>query len=50
MDAGEILLRRGLLDDNELQRSREQQTNGSSIVDVAVDMGYVNEEAALRDC
>ena len=48
MDVGEILLRRGLVDDRQLERSREQQTNGSSIVDVAVELGFVSEEAALR--
>jgi general secretion pathway protein E/type IV pilus assembly protein PilB len=48
MEAGEILLRRGLLDDLQLQRSRDHQSNGSSVVDVAVELGFVSEEAALR--
>ncbi len=48
MEAGEILLRRGLLDDPQLQRSREQQTSETSVVDAAVTLGFVSEEAALR--
>lgn len=48
MEAGEILLRRGLIDDQQLARSREMQGSGTSLVDAAVDLGFVNEELALR--
>lgn len=48
MDAGEILLRRGLLDSQQLERTRESQSNGSTVVEAAVEMGLVDEEAALR--
>lgn len=48
MEAGEILLRRGLLNSQQLQRARETQSNGSSILDKAVELGYVSEELALR--
>ncbi|MDG2380806.1 MAG: ATPase, T2SS/T4P/T4SS family [Pirellulaceae bacterium] len=48
MEAGEILLRRGLLSDQQLNLSRDAQNNGSSVVDTAVEMGFVTEEQALR--
>ena len=48
MEAGEILLRRGLLNDQQLNLSRDAQTNGASVVDKAVELGYVTEEEALR--
>jgi len=48
MEAGEILLRRGLLNDQQLNLSRDAQTNGASVVDKAVELGYVTEEDALR--
>ena len=48
MEAGEILLRRGLLNEQQLRVSREAQTNGSSTIDKAVEMGFVSEEDALR--
>jgi general secretion pathway protein E/type IV pilus assembly protein PilB len=48
MEAGEILLRRGLLDDQQLQRSRDNQAAGTSLLDSAVELGFVDEENALR--
>ncbi len=52
MEAGEILLRRGLLSPQQLQRARESQsnsnTNGSTVLDKAIELGLVNEELALR--
>jgi general secretion pathway protein E/type IV pilus assembly protein PilB len=48
MEAGEILVRRGLLDEHQLSMSRVQNQDGGSLVDAAVDLGFVNEEAALR--
>jgi len=47
MEAGEILLRRGLLDDRQLERSRAS-TEGGRVVDSAVDLGFVTEEQALK--
>nr|MCU0873550.1 type II/IV secretion system protein [Pirellulaceae bacterium] len=46
MDAGEILLQRGLLDQRQLDQAR--QTNGASVLDAAIELGFVSEEAALR--
>jgi len=48
MEAGEILLRRGLLDARQLELARSAQTDGMRIDQVAVDLGFVSEEAALR--
>jgi general secretion pathway protein E/type IV pilus assembly protein PilB len=48
MEAGEILLRRGLLDARQLELARSAQTDGLRIDQVAVDLGFVSEEAALR--
>jgi len=48
MEAGEILLRRGLLDDLQLQRSRDNQLAGVNLIESAVGLGFVNEETALR--
>ena len=48
MEAGEILLRRGLLDALQLQTSRDSRTNGASVIDCAIEMGYVSEDDALK--
>jgi general secretion pathway protein E/type IV pilus assembly protein PilB len=48
MEAGEILLRCGLLDERQLSKSRESQREGWSIVDSAVQLGFVKEEQALQ--
>jgi type II secretion system protein E len=49
MDAGEILLRRGLIDERQLEQLRRAAGEGASdLVDKAVEMGLVEEEAALR--
>lgn len=48
MDAGEILLNCGLLDARELQVSRDSQRNGNSVLDSAVELGFVTEEKALQ--
>ncbi len=48
MEAGEILLRKGLLDDGQLRMARQAQTDGTRLTQVAVDLGFVDEEAALR--
>jgi general secretion pathway protein E/type IV pilus assembly protein PilB len=48
MEAGDILLRRGLLNRQQLEEARRRGTEGVTLVDAAVDLGYVSEEAALR--
>src|SRR5215218_789449 len=47
MEAGEILRRRGLLDDRQLDVIRANM-NGGKLLDTAVSLGLVKEEAALR--
>ena len=47
MEAGEILLRSGLLDERKLQLSRDSQRNGS-VLDAAVELGFVSEDKALQ--
>jgi hypothetical protein len=47
VEAGEILVRRGLLDRKQLELSRAKG-DGARVVDSAVEMGFVSEEAALR--
>ncbi|MEX0818899.1 MAG: ATPase, T2SS/T4P/T4SS family [Pirellulaceae bacterium] len=46
MEAGEILFGCGLLDDRQLSMSRTQ--NQDDVVEAAVELGFVTEEAALR--
>jgi type II secretion system protein E len=48
MEAGEILVRRGLLNEHQLEQSRLANNDGATLVDSAVELGYVNEEDALR--
>jgi len=48
MEAGEILLRKGLLDQRQLELSRQAQTEGTRLDQVAVGLGFVSEETALR--
>ena len=46
-DAGELLVRRGLLNEEQLIRSRATAA-GTNIVDSAIQNGFVSEEVALR--
>jgi general secretion pathway protein E/type IV pilus assembly protein PilB len=46
MHAGEILKRRGLLSDEQLQQSRS--SDASSVVQAAISLGYVQEREALQ--
>jgi general secretion pathway protein E/type IV pilus assembly protein PilB len=46
-EAGEILLRRGLLNAQQLQQSRANAA-GASVIESAIQHGYVEEEAALQ--
>ncbi|MFH1922197.1 MAG: ATPase, T2SS/T4P/T4SS family, partial [Planctomycetota bacterium] len=48
MEAGEILLKKGLLDQRQLEVSRRAQVDGARLDQVAVEMGFVTEEAALK--
>ncbi len=48
MDIGELLLRRGLLDKNQLEKARSAQTDGQRLDQVAAQLGFVTEEAALK--
>jgi len=48
MEAGNILLRRGLLDERQLELSRSAQKEGDRLVDKAIDLGFVREEDALQ--
>jgi general secretion pathway protein E/type IV pilus assembly protein PilB len=48
MDAGEILLRKGLLDQRQLEMARRAQTEGQRLDEAAVALRLVTEEQALR--
>jgi general secretion pathway protein E/type IV pilus assembly protein PilB len=51
MEAGEILLKRGLLDRQQLERSRSQANghcDGLRLIESAVQLGFCTEEQALR--
>ncbi len=48
MEAGDILFRCGLLDERQLALSRQSCAEGAPLVDTAIDMGFVDEEKALR--
>lgn len=48
MDAGELLRRRGLLNETQLDQLRQGNGDGASLVEKAIALGYVKEEAALQ--
>lgn len=48
MEAGEILLKKGLLTAEQLEMVRRAQPEGTRLDQVAVEMGLISEEAALR--
>ena len=48
MDAGEILLSRGLLDSRQLELTRAAQPDGNRLDQTAVQLGLVREDDALR--
>jgi general secretion pathway protein E/type IV pilus assembly protein PilB len=48
MDAGQILLKHGLLSDTDLSRAVDARTNGVRVDQLAVEMGLVGEADALR--
>ena len=47
MEAGQILLERGLLDARQLEVSLARNQDGTSLVETAVELGFVSEEDAL---
>ncbi len=46
-DAGELLVRRGLLSEDQLIQSRSS-ANGTSVMDSAIQNGFITEDSALR--
>jgi len=48
MEAGEILVKKGLLNPRQLELSRQAQTEGTRLDQAAVELGFLTEEAALR--
>ena len=46
MEAGEMLKRRGLLNDTQLGQLRQANGDGALLIEKAVALGYVREEAA----
>ena len=48
MEAGEILLRKGLLDARQLELARQAQTDGARLDQTAVTLGLLTEEQVLR--
>ena len=48
MDVGDMLLRKGFLDERQLQLARNAQTEGMRLDQAAVQLGFLSEEAALR--
>jgi general secretion pathway protein E/type IV pilus assembly protein PilB len=48
MEIGEILLRKGLLDAHQLEAAKNAVTEGVRLDQVAVQLGFVTEDAALR--
>ena len=48
MEAGEILLRKGLLDQRQLELSRGAQSDGTRLDQAAVNLGFISEETALK--
>jgi general secretion pathway protein E/type IV pilus assembly protein PilB len=47
IEAGEILVRHGLIDSEQLKLARAE-ANGASVVQTAIKNGYVDEDAAMR--
>jgi general secretion pathway protein E/type IV pilus assembly protein PilB len=48
MEAGEILVKKGLLNQRQLEMSRHAQSEGSRLDQAAVELGFLSEEQALR--
>ena len=43
MEAGEVLLKKGLLDPNQVEQSRRAQTDGMRLDEAAVRLGFLSE-------
>jgi len=48
LEAGDILIRRGLIDQQQLDQLRQGGSSASSLVEAAIQKGMVGEESALR--
>ncbi len=48
MEAGEILLKKGILDERQLDMARRAQTDGTRLDQAAVSLGFITEETALK--
>ncbi len=48
MEAGEILLKRGLLDPRQLEMARKATGEGVRLIDAVVQLGLLKEGDALR--
>ena len=48
METGDVLLKKGLLDQRQLEMSRHAQTEGARLDQAAVELGFITEEEALR--
>lgn len=48
MEAGQLLLKSGLLNNAQLMTVRESNSAGASVIDRAVELGYVREDDALK--
>lgn len=48
MEAGQLLLKSGLLNNAQLMSVRENNSNGTSVIDRAVELGFVREDEALK--
>ncbi len=48
LEAGDILIRRGLIDKEQLDQLRQAGSSASGLVDSAIQQGMVQEESALR--
>jgi general secretion pathway protein E len=48
LEPADILLRKGLLDSEQIEKLRSQSLSGSQLIDAAIGQGLVEEEPALR--
>jgi type II secretion system protein E len=48
MEAGEVLLKKGLLDQRQLDLARRAQSDGARLDQAAVTLGFITEEVALQ--
>lgn len=48
MEAGDILVRKGLMDQQQLELARGAQTEGTRLIEAAVELGFITEDAALK--